>query len=142
MADVQIPYNDGHGRALFEQMDTYLQNHLISGVTPELLAPIAIKQKASTTLAQFAVVGLDAAGEVVLATYNANPASAIKPIGVLAHASVAGASGVVNAQVFFSGCFDPTYLVWDATFNTDALKAAAFRGSPTPTQVVIRKKFQ
>jgi Bacteriophage lambda head decoration protein D len=141
MANVYPPYNDGHGRALFEQLDTYLQNHLISGVTPELLAPIAIKQKASTELAQFTVVGLDSNGEVVIATYNANPANAIKPIGVLAHASTAGASGTVNAQIFFSGCFDPTFLVWDSTFNTDALKAAAFRGSPTPTQIVIRKKF-
>jgi hypothetical protein len=137
MADVRIPYNDGFGRASFEQMDTYLQNHLISGVSPPLEPAISFKQKASTTLALFTVVGLDTNGELVIANN-----STIKPIGVLAHASTAGVSPAVNAQVWYSGCFDPTYLIWDASFDTDAKKAAAFRGSPTPTQIVIRKKFQ
>ena len=134
MANVTPPYNDGFGRASFEQMDTYLQNYLLSGVFPPLSPAIAMKQKASTTLAQFSVVARDGSGELVLAT------ATFKPVGVLAHASVAGASGTVNGQVWYSGCFNPDMLVWDATLNTDALKVAAFQGNATPTQIVIRKR--
>lgn len=140
MANVTPPYEDGYGRALFEQMDTYLQNYLLSGVFPPLEPAISVKQKASTTLALHSVVGLDDNGDLVLATYDADPEVAVKPIGVLAHASTAGASGTVYAQVWYSGCFNPAKLVWDTTFNTDALKEAAFRGSPTPTQIVIRAR--
>lgn len=137
MADVRIPYNDGFGRALFEQMDTYLQNHLISGTSPPLEPAISFRQANNTNLALFSVVGLNGSGDLVMANNTT-----VKAIGVLAHGSVSGASGNVMAQVWYSGCFDPTYLIWDTSFDTDAKKAAAFRGSPTPTQIVIRKKFQ
>lgn len=134
MANVTPPYSDGFGRASFEQMDTYLQNYLLSGVFPPLSPAISMKQKISTTLAQFSVVGRDANGDLVLGS------ATVKPVGVLAHSSVAGATGTVNGQVWYSGCFNPDMLVWDATLSTDALRVAAFQGNATPTQVVLRKR--
>lgn len=144
MATVIPPYKDTFGRAAFEVMDDYAQNHLLSGVEPPLVPAVSLKVKNGTTLAQFTVVGYEGnvpGADLVIATYNANPAQAVKPIGVLAHAVTVPGSGTNYAQVWYSGCFDPTFLVWHASFNTDALKEAAFIGSPTPTQIVIRKKF-
>lgn len=97
----------------------------------------------SQTLAAYTVVGLNAAGEVVKATYNATPANAIKPIGILMYPVTTGASGdKLVARVLRSACVNPDRLVWDATFTTDALKYAAFEGSPSPTQIVLRKLAQ
>lgn len=67
-------------------------------------------------------------------------ATGLKPIGVLAHSATLGASGTGNAQVWYSGCFNSEALVWDASFDTDAKKEAAFRGAPTPTNIIIAKR--
>jgi hypothetical protein len=64
----------------------------------------------------------------------------VKAIGVLAHAASLGASGAGTGQVWYSGCFDMDALVWDASFDTDAKKEAAFRGSPTPTTIIVAKR--
>jgi hypothetical protein len=131
------PYSDP-GRASFEEIDTYVQNHLLSGAEPPLQPAIGITVAAGgNDLAQFQVVGRNGDGDLVEAVIDeATPANSIKPIGVLAHAAAAGETG----QVWYSGCFDPAALVWDASFNTDALKAAAFEGSPTPTTILVRKR--
>jgi hypothetical protein len=63
----------------------------------------------------------------------------VKAIGVVAHASTVDGSGG-NVQVFYQGCFNQDALVWDASFDTDAKKQAAFIGSPTPTQIIVRKR--
>lgn len=64
----------------------------------------------------------------------------VQAIGLLAHAASLGASGTGNGHVWYSGCFNMDALVWDASFNTDAKKAAAFRGAPTPTTIIIAKR--
>lgn len=140
MATVTPPYKDTYGRAAFEVMDDYAQNHLLSGVEPPLVPAISLKAKNGTTLAQFSVVGREAnspTGDIVLANNTT-----VKAIGVLAHGVTVPGSGTNYCQVWYSGCFDPTQLVWDASLSTDSLREAAFVGSATPTQIVIRKKFQ
>lgn len=64
----------------------------------------------------------------------------VKAIGVLAHAVTLGASGAVNGQVWYSGCFNQDALVWHSSFDTDAKKQAAFMGSPTPTNIIVAKR--
>ena len=64
----------------------------------------------------------------------------IRAIGVLAHAAALGASGSLNGQVWYSGCFNQDALVWDASFDTDAKKQAAFFGAPTPTTIIVAKR--
>lgn len=136
-----VPYADP-GRAAFEELDTYIQNFLLAGSHPELAPAYSFPLPLSATYAQFTVVGLNSSGELVPATWNATPANAIKPIGIIAHAVARGASGApaVNGQVFYSGCFNQDALVWDASFDTDAKKQAAFRGSPTPTNIIVKKR--
>lgn len=64
----------------------------------------------------------------------------VQAIGVLAHAASLGASGTGNGHVWYSGAFNMDALVWDASFDTDAKKEAAFRGAPTPTTIIIAKR--
>jgi hypothetical protein len=59
---------------------------------------------------------------------------------VLAHAASLGASGSGNAQGWYQGNFNQDALVWDASFDSDAKKQAAFNGAPTPTAILINKR--
>lgn len=137
MANVTPPYAD-RGVASFEVLDTYLQNNLLAGNHPELKPAFSYPMANNTSFAQFSVVGLNASGNIALATNTGSPA--IKPIGVLPHAIALGATGTLQAPVWYSGCFDMDALVWDATYDTDAKKKAAFQGSPTPTTILVAKR--
>lgn len=115
---------------------------LIVGETPAQFVqdfPTAYSQ----TLVAYTVVGLNASGEVVKATWNATPASAIKPIGALVYPVTTAASGdKLVARVLRAACANPDRMVWDATFDTTAKKMNAFEGSASPTQFVLRKLAQ
>lgn len=140
MATITPPYADP-GIAAFEELDTYVQNNLLAGNDPVLKPAYSYPLDNSTTFDQFSVVGLDASGNIALAiTGSVDPNDDIQPIGVLAHASSLGATGTGTGPVWYSGCFDQDALVWDASYSTDALKQAAFRGSPTPTTIIIAKR--
>lgn len=89
--------------------------------------PDAISQSfpvaASQTLAAHTVVGVDASGRIVAATWNSTPASRIDPIGVLAEAITTDSStNYKGALVWISGHFNSTRLVWDSTFTTQTQK--------------------
>lgn len=139
MATVNPPYADP-GRASFEVMDDYIQNFLLGGIHPELKPAVSAPIPNNADYAQFLVVGRNASGQLVPATWNAVAANAIKPVGVLAHAASLGASGSGTGTFWYSGCFNIDALVWDATFDTDAKKLAAFEGSPTPTTIIAAKR--
>jgi hypothetical protein len=134
MSNVTIPYADP-GKAAFEVKDTYLQSFLLAGNHPELADAIGLPQTVSTALVQFSVVGYDGSGTLALAQYDGTPKAAF----VVAHASTVG-SGGGHVQVFYQGCFNIDALVWDASFDTDAKKLAAFNGADSPTQIVAAKR--
>lgn len=138
MSNVTVPYIEA-GQAAFEVLDTYLQNFLISGDHPKLAA-YPMRVKAAEELAQFTVVGLDANGLLVPATWTADPADAIAPIGVVTQAVTGAAGNATTVPVFYSGHFNPAALVWPASFDTDAKKMAAFAGAPSPTQIQLRTR--
>jgi hypothetical protein len=257
MANVTIPYADP-GRASFEEMDTYLQGFLLAGNHPQLAPAYGFPMPASTSFAQFSVLGLDAnnklamategggegvratgaitfsgvgtaadtvtigtrtytlvaapdaadeiligasaaatannlmaaingaagegttygtdtvphqevsarlnasavigliahevgtAGNAIATTESGTGASfaavtltgglntgGVKARFVLAHAATLGASGEANGQCFYQGNFNSDALVWHESFTTDAQKAAAFFGAPTPTNIIV-----
>jgi hypothetical protein len=141
MANINTGYRyaDAFGVPAFETLDTYVQQNLVAGAIPALRTATRFLMADSLTLAQFTVVGLDSSGKLVVATYNATVASAIKPIGVLAHAATSGASNsTIYGEVWLTGCFNAdadSPLVWDATFDTLAKKTTwpglpHFNGNP------------
>lgn len=98
--------------------------------------PVALSQ----TLAAYTVVGLNAAGNVVPAVYNADPDQAVQAIGVIVYPVSTGATGALPAgRILRSGCINPDRLTWPASFDTDAKRYRAFEGAPSPTQIVLRK---
>lgn len=132
MATVNTSYKNAgvHGVPAFETLDEYVDSNLVAGAEPAIQAPVRILLGDDLNLAQFSVVGLSA-GKVVLATYNAVLDSAIKPIGVLAHAATSGAANTtVYGEVLLTGNFNAgsddagsdSPLVWDASFDTLAKK--------------------
>ena len=130
MANVYPNYQNAnaHGVPAFENIDTYLNQHLLAGNEPGIQQPVRILLASSQTLAQFTVVGLDANGALVPAEWNATPESAIRPIGVLMHAAASGASNTtIKGEVSLEGCFNTdadSPLVWHSTFDTEAKKQA------------------
>lgn len=108
----------------------------ITGDSPSVFTealPIATNQ----VLAARTVVALNASGHLVAAEADNDP----KAIGILVYAvdTTGIAAGVADAEVYRGGVFNPDLLVWPASFNTDALKLAAFRGSPSPTVILLRR---
>ncbi|MFC3724398.1 head decoration protein [Neoaquamicrobium sediminum] len=139
MAEVAVPYLEA-GEAAFEVLDEYTQRFLLSGNHPPLAPGYPMRVDADQALSQFHVVGLDADGDLVPATWNADPALAVKAIGVVTQAVVGNSDGTTTVPVFYSGCFNPDALVWDASFDTEGKKMTAFNGSPTPTTITLRKR--
>lgn len=129
MANIDTSYKitDSYGLPLFETLDTYIQSTLMSGAEPAMQTSRQFLAGDSLNLPQFTVVGISG-GKIVRATWNATEASAIKPIGILAHGFVSGASNTtIFANVWVAGCFnsgDDSPLVWDATYDTTAKKEA------------------
>lgn len=132
MATVNTSYQNAglRGTPSFESLDTYIDSNLVAGAEPAIQQPVRILLGDSLTLAQFTVVGLSS-GRLVAATYNAMLASAVRPIGVLAHAAVSqGSNTTIFGEVFLTGCFNAgsndagadSPLVWDSSFDTLAKK--------------------
>lgn len=134
MATVSNQWADP-GRAAFEELDTYVQSFLLAGNHPELAQPYAYAVETGSSVVQFSVVGFDSNGYLVPATQDGT----VQAIGVVAQAG-GSATEDQNVPVFYQGAFNMDALVWDASFDTDAKKEAAFRGAPTPTQIVIAKR--
>lgn len=138
MPEVRVPYIEA-GEAAFDVLDDYTQSFLISGSHPTL-ASFPMKVKADEVLKQFQVVGLDADGNLVPATWNADSQIAVHAVGVVTQAVQGASDGSTTVPVFYSGCFAPEFLQWDGSFDTEGKKMTAFNGAPTPTTITLRKR--
>ena len=77
------------------------------------------------------VVGRNASGQIVRAVSGTTPA-----IGILAH-KASSAAGDTRATVYLAGNYNVNALIYDASYNTAALKLGAFEGAKTPTNIVV-----
>lgn len=114
--------------------------YLITGNEPAVMTKdeiVAINQDFEA----LTVVGKNAAGEIVEAVLDTvTPANSIKPIGISVIAVMTGGTGAKKgAPIYRAGCFNPDALVWPASFDTEAKKQAAFEGSPSPTNIILRR---
>lgn len=138
MANVNIPVGS-NGIAAFEQGDTYSQVELFNSAIPPLTTE-DFEVAASTTLVDRAVVGLNAAGKLVMAQTSA---TAVVPLGVVPDGAgiVTDGSNAKRIPIYRSGNFNPAALVYHADYDTVAKKCAAFRDSPTPTNIIVRPRL-
>ena len=129
-----LPYSDP-GAAAFEDLGDFQNDQfLLLGQHPKL-ATFPLKPTSGVLpLAPFTVVTLSG-GKIAAAT------SGVPATGVLMHGiPVGGDANLSGAPVAYSGNFNIDALVWDASFDTDAKKLAAFTGSTSPTQIVLGKR--
>lgn len=85
-----------------------------------------------TELAQFAPVSIDESGSVIIAS-DGTPA-----IGI-AMWPVDGEAGGATVSVLRAGVLNPDAIAWDDSYDTAAKKAAAFRGAPAPTNIIVKR---
>jgi len=86
----------------------------------------------SQDIALYEVVGVNGSGQIIPAVSGTTEA-----IGVAAGAITSDGASNPTIQVIRGGHLNGDKLVWDATYNTDALKQAAFETAPAPTQIVV-----
>ncbi|BCM19245.1 hypothetical protein [Mesorhizobium sp. J8] len=81
----------------------------------------------------------------VTAFANATLVGGVDQVGVQAigvtTAPVVDTDAAQSVAIYRAGNFNPDALNWDASFNTDAKREAAFRGAPSPTNILIRKRL-
>lgn len=124
----QIPLGNP-GVASFENEDFSGPVGLLLSNTP----PIATKvypMEATLDVPIYSVVGLNGSGEVVPAEQGVTQA-----VGIVAHKATYNAPGD-EVQVILHGHLNINALDWPASYNTDALKLAAFDGAPAPTSII------
>ncbi|MES0023157.1 MULTISPECIES: hypothetical protein [unclassified Mesorhizobium] len=56
-------------------------------------------------------------------------------------APVVDTDAAQRVAIYRAGNFNPDALNWDASFDTDSKREAAFRDAPTPTNILIRKRL-
>lgn len=127
MTDIPIG-NPGRAEDAFE---AFTQRDLLLSDTPTFFTE-DMTLAASQDIALYEVVGVDGSGNIIPAVSGTTEA-----IGIAAGAITSGVGENPTIQIIRGGHFNADMLVWDATYNTDALKIAAFRGADTPTQIVI-----
>lgn len=90
---------------------------------------------AAGSLAAGTVLGrITASGKLIKSAIGAGDGSAV-PVGILCEA-VDASGGDKVASIYVAGEFALDFLVFDATYNTDALKLAAFG---TSGSIIVRK---
>jgi len=108
---------------------------LVTGDAPALYTePLPVA--AEMTLVAREVVGFDVSNNIIPAVDGTTNAIGFVMYGI---DTTGEAAGAVEVEVVRGGVFNPDLLVWDASYADDAEKRAAFRGAPTPTNIIIRK---
>lgn len=95
----------------------------------------SVMSTAGVDLKLYSVVHVAANGELTLADETADG-----PTGILTAPVVLTAGQSTTVDLYRSGHWNMDALEWDATYDTDAKKKAAFEGSISPTIFVSKPK--
>lgn len=68
-------------------------------------------------------------------------AGGVVPLGIMGGKAVTAGGENITMDIWRDGTWNPNALVWDASFNDDAKKKAAFDGAPAPTAIIIAKNI-
>jgi hypothetical protein len=131
MALVTIPYGSV-GQPAREVSNDLQQVELFTGVTSSFFTDLPYAE--DTDLPAWSVVGVDGSGDLVLALND----KTVQVLGVLFAPVLSGTGETGTATIARDGCFNPAALNWDVSYDTDAKKAVAFDGAPSPTQITTQ----
>lgn len=111
--------------------EAFTQYDLLLSDTPTLFTE-DMTLAASQDIAIYEVVGINGSGQIIPAVNGTTDA-----IGIAAGAIASQAGENPTIQIVRGGHFNGDFLVWDASYDDDAKKIAAFRGAYAPTQIVV-----
>lgn len=90
---------------------------------------------ASQNLPAYSPVGFDGSNRIVPAV-----SGSVQAIGLTLTAIVTDASTTYKgAPILRVGCVNPDRIAWPASYDTEVEKMNAFRGAPTPTNMIVRR---
>ena len=137
--DNTIPH-PAPGIASFETESWGQKDEIRFGDTPAIAERNqTVTSKAGITLPIYSVVNIaDDDGEITLATSTTGVSNATH---ITAAPLVLAALDTTEAPMYEAGHFRQQALNFDATFNTDALKQDAFKGSDTPMILISKAKY-
>lgn len=106
---------------------------LVTGSEPGLRSE-DMTVAASQTIAARTPLGVDGSGNIIPAVLGTTQAIGFCLIDIATTSS----STLTGYPITRSGCFNPAMLNWPVSYDTMAKKLAAFRGAPTPTNIIMR----
>lgn len=116
---------------------------LIIGPTPVAVVEEMTVAASQTIAVPYVPVGFDGSGNLVPAVYDATYASAgVRAIGILLRPITTPSSPIQGQPVLRAAKVAMDMIAWPASFDTDEKKLEAFRGAPSPTQIVVGKRRQ
>jgi hypothetical protein len=136
MADTVIPHSEP-GVAAFSTA-TYINAGEPRFGDGEAITTV-VNVGANVDLPIYSVISYDGS-TIALAEMSGSP-EVSDAYGILAAPVKTGTGGATTAPVYRTGHFNMDALNWDASFDTDAKKAAAFEGSKSPTIFLGKPEF-
>ena len=137
MADNIIPLNDP-GIAGFATESWQSAEEPRYGEGVPTTTHKTVTSAAAATFKLYAVVHIAANGAITMAEHDGTASDAN---AILAAPAAFTAGQSMSLPFYREGHWSMDGLVWDASFDTDAKKAAAFEGSTSPTIFVSKKLF-
>lgn len=96
---------------------------------------------ASQTIVQYTPVGFNASGDLVPALW-ASDNTAVKPVGItLFPITTPAGTPLKGVPILIQGGLNVDMINWPVSFDTIEKKLEAFRGAPTPTNIVVKKAY-
>lgn len=141
--DNYIPHGKP-GIASFESETWGNRDEWLFGDTPAIAERSQeVTSTAGVELPFLAVVNVDPdTGEITLATMAGGPPAVSNATHILAAPVTLGAAETMSVPLYEAGHFRQQALTFDASFNTDALKQNAFKGSDTPMILISKAKYE
>lgn len=136
--DNTIPHGKP-GIASFESASYGNANEVRFGDTPAIAERNeTVASTAGIDLPLYSVVSVAADGQITLASSTGGVSNATH---ITASPLLLGAGEMMEAPLYEAGHFRQQALNFGPSFNTDALKQAAFKGSDTPMILVSKAKY-
>lgn len=114
-----------------ETRDNAAVVRLINGTEIQVAGEILTVAE-SQDIEYLAPVAMDADDNVIVAV-SGEPA-----IGIAMAPVATDAGETKTVHVLRAGVLNPEALAWDASYDTAAKRASAFRGAPAPTNIIVK----
>lgn len=124
------------------QTDSFTATELFAGDTPAVVTDYAIVGALGTAgIAAWTPVHVDPATRAITLAVagSVDPKDDVMPNAITVYPVPANTGATSNVSVYKAGMFNVDVLNWPSSFNTDALKNAAFAGSDC--QIYVKKSY-